>query len=62
MRSKRKANRQGMPPGSRLASLDPTVHFVPGPPSYDAEGGTGSGRHPLTTQPPLVYDYLLFFN
>ena len=40
---------------NRLAALDPTVHgrslafsAVHGPPSYDAEGGTGSG-HPATS-------------
>ena len=46
----------GVPGGrNRLAALDPTVHgrslaFTPvhGPPSYDAEGGTGSG-HPATS-------------
>ena len=30
---------------NRLASLDPTVRFAPGPPSYGAEGGTGCWRH-----------------
>ena len=46
----------GVPGGrNRLAALDPTVHgrslaftAVHGPPSYDAEGGTGSG-HPATS-------------
>ena len=46
----------GCVPGgrSRLAALDPTVHSVrfahlrSGPPSYDAEGGTGAG-HPATS-------------
>ena len=40
---------------NRLATLDPTIHgrslaftAVHGPPSYDAEGGTGSG-HPATS-------------
>ncbi len=42
-------------PQSRLAALDPTVHFVPGPPSYDAEGGTGYGGYPLTLRLPIVF-------